>query len=94
MEQQGGHDAGIDEPRVALAESKVAQEAVPVAAQQIEVPPKRRLHLRVAIDLRAVSGAEDHLQIEIGLRRQQAKERRLVLDDVRGDESYFQGFES
>jgi hypothetical protein len=86
VEEQRGHDAGIDEPRVAFTESEVAQKAVAIATEKIEIPTKRSLHLGVAIDPGAVRGAEDHLEVEIGLRRQQAKKWRLILDDVRGDE--------
>jgi hypothetical protein len=84
--EQGREDAGIDQPRVTVAESEVAQEAMAVAVEKIEVPAKSGLHFRIAVDLCAISRAEQDFEVEVRLRREQAEKRRLVLDDVGRDQ--------
>jgi hypothetical protein len=86
MEEQRRRDARVDQPRIAVAESEVAQEAMFVAAEEVEIPAESGLHLRIAVDLCAVGRAEEDLQIEFRLLGQQPEKRRLVLDDVGCDE--------
>src|ERR1700759_2658596 len=81
--------SGIDESKesaVDVVRRDVAEEDVAIALQQIEIPLQRRLHVLVAIRLRAVLGAEEDGQVDRGIGGEQAKKRILILNHVRRDD--------
>src|SRR5438094_9552901 len=80
-------DSGIDQARKPgrrRTQADISDERRSVPVEQRNIPRERRAESRIAISFEPPSRTEEHVQIDIRMRRDRAIEWRMILNRMRG----------